>query len=137
MHRTLEGRRVDNASLKGEVVVLNFWFTTCGPCIGEMTELNGLVRDFGDRVRFLAFTHEPPEMVRMFLGNHEFDYEIVPNARETEKSFGIGSHPTHVLLDREGKVRWQGLGANPDNLKRLRATIQRALTIGDTHVVRP
>ena len=134
---TLEGRRVDNTSLKGKVVVLNFWFTTCGPCIGEMKELNELVRDFGDRVRFLAFTHEPPEMVRTFLESHEFDYEIVPNAREIEESFGIGSHPTHVLIDQKGKVRWQGLGANPDNLKRLRATIQRVLTIGDTHVVGP
>ncbi len=125
---TLDGVPVDNAAVRGRIVVLNFWFTTCGPCVGEMGDLNELVRDYGDRVRFLAFTSEPPEMVKPFLESHTFDYEVVPTAHAIEKSFAIGSHPTHFLIGRQGEILWKAEGANPENLRRLRAMIERLLS---------
>src|SRR4051812_43635177 len=54
---SLEGERFDLAALRGKVVVLNFWFTGCAPCVAEFGKLNGLVNKFKNKeVVFIAPT---------------------------------------------------------------------------------
>jgi thiol-disulfide isomerase/thioredoxin len=52
----VDGKRLKLSALKGKVVVLNFWFIGCAPCIAELPALNKLVDEYkGEDVVFIAF----------------------------------------------------------------------------------
>lgn len=123
----INGNLINSKELRGKVVVFNFWFTTCGPCIGEMPELNQLVDEFAGDVRFLAFTFDPEDRVKSFLDKHDFRYEIVANENKLGKLLGVKSRPAHFVIDQNGEIQWIGSGASSDNIERLRGMIERLL----------
>ncbi|QIP13851.1 TlpA family protein disulfide reductase [Spirosoma aureum] len=67
----LHGNRLSLRALRGKLVVLNFWFTSCAPCIQEKPELNKLKRAYHPNdVVFLALTFNNGDQVRTFLKTH-------------------------------------------------------------------
>ena len=125
---TLDGKELTSESLKGQLLVANFWFTTCGPCIGEIPRLNQLARKFAGQVRFLAFATDSAEQVRDFLKDREFNYEIVPSSRPLARAFGVNGYPRHYIIDREGNLIWKARGADPENVEKLEAMLERLLS---------
>ena len=114
---SLDGERFELGALRGKVVVLNFWFTGCAPCVAEFSELNGLVKKFKDKgVVFIAPTLDNVTTLKSFLKKHRFKYRVVPNAGglivSTYKD-GSGEvvFPTHIVIDREGKIDTRVTGA--------------------------
>lgn len=70
---TLENEIIELSKLKEEVIVLNFWFTGCQPCIEEMSGFNKLVDTFSNKkVTFISFTYESSATVLNFLQQHPF-----------------------------------------------------------------
>lgn len=135
---SLTGQKFELASLRGKVVVLNFWFTGCPPCIEEMPKLNDLVSKFKDKdVVFLAPTWDNEATLQAFLKDHAFKYHIIPNAGEmiiVTYSDGTGNvaFPMHIVIDKEGKIdmRLSGGLITKEGTKRLddlRNTIKRLI----------
>ena len=103
---TLEGKSLSLSELRGQTVVLNFWFAGCPPCITEMPALNRLVKRFAnDPVVFVAFSKDKSEILRKFRYADEFHYQLVGDDREVHHRYGVSGYPTHVLIDRDGEVR--------------------------------
>ena len=124
--RTLEGQSFASKDLKGKVVVLNFWYVGCAPCIVEIPGLNRLVKELEGRdVVFLALALDGPKTLRSFLREKPFDYHIVPSSAEIAKEFEVSSYPTHVFLDREGRIRHVLTGGNETRHEDLRRLIER------------
>jgi peroxiredoxin len=126
---SVEGEKFDLSALRGKVVVLNFWFTGCAPCVAEFSELNGLVKKFKSKgVVFLAPTLDNEATLRPFLKEHKFKYHVVPNAgglivmTYTDGSGNV-VFPTHIVIDREGKIDTRVTGAK--GIKDLRKAIAR------------
>lgn len=92
------------SELRGKPVWLNFWFTTCKPCIEEMPVLNRLKERFAGRVHFVAVTYEPRPAVAEFLVKHPFAFDHAINAKPFIDSLGIVGFPKNLFLDREGRV---------------------------------
>ncbi len=127
--RTLDGHRVRLADLRGKIVVLNFWTTTCGPCRAEIPKLNELVNEFqGQPVVFLALTPEPAKMVRDFLREHPFRYTIIPEATTALEAFAINAYPTHMIIDPRGFIAYRSSGGSPQLIRFLRKRIQKVLS---------
>ena len=124
--KTLQGENIDSKLFTDDLIVLNFWATTCGPCIGEMPDLNRLVDQYQAKVRFLAVSGESKERINNFLQKHIFNYEIIPDAGAIEKAFSISSLPTHVVI-KSGQILWKGSGASSGNTERLEGIIKRFL----------
>ena len=93
------------ADLRGKPVWLNFWFTTCKPCIEEMPVMNRIRSAFGDRVHYLAITFDPYEKVVPFLQKHAFAFDHAIEAGSFIDSLGLQGFPKNLFLDREGVVR--------------------------------
>lgn len=111
-----DGEVVSLDELVGDVVVVNFWGSWCGPCRTEQPELNAVATDFADDgVVFLGVNVDDSE------GNalaHEREFEIPYDsvfdpAAEYAGAFGPSgprAMPTTLVLDREGRVAFQLFG---------------------------
>jgi peroxiredoxin len=123
--RDLKGKTVHLEALKGKVVVLNFWFVECKPCVSEIPELNELVLDFQkDDVVFMALGLNKAEQLKKFLKKTPFNYQIVPDAMEVATQFGVTGFPTSIVIDQNGVIRYISLGVGPENKEKLAAAIR-------------
>ena len=112
--------------LKGRIVVINFWFTACGPCIQEMPRLNKLVAENKDSsVVFIAPAPENETQVKKFLKKYAFDYNITPSSTEFISAMSVENFPTHLVIDKEGIIRQVFIGYADDIKEKLQAEIRK------------
>ena len=100
----LDGSTIDLTVLRGKPVVINWWHTTCSPCIAEIPELNKLVEKYEGRdVEFLAIANNEMAELPPFLKRHPFSYDIVLGNSEAMRVLGQ-AYPRHVIVNSKGKV---------------------------------
>ena len=99
-----EGNKYEPNKLLGKPTIINFWFTSCAPCIAEMPYLINLKKNFANRVNFLSITFDDIRKVNSFLEKENFPFEHITNAREQIKNLGISSYPMTYILDNQGKI---------------------------------
>jgi len=120
--KDIHGNSYKLSELKGKVVVLNFWFTKCGPCIAEMPELNKLASNFKEEdVVFLALTFNKKGVVNDFLKSNPFAYTILANANDVITMYGVNSYPTSIVINKKGEIVLKELGYRT-NIKEVLAT---------------
>lgn len=124
----LNGNNYSLEGLKGKVVVFNFWHTSCVPCIAEMPLLNQLVKQYAGReVVFIASTLNTKEQTRAFLQKTAFDYKQVAAIDPKSIFDPFPGWPIHIILDKEGLIRFHVLGKQPDIEHKLMKCIDDAL----------
>jgi peroxiredoxin len=123
--KDLKSNSLKLEDLKGKVVVLNFWFVECKPCVSEIPELNELVHDFQkEEIVFIALGLNKAEQMKKFLKKSPFNYQVVPDAKEVANQFAVDGFPTSVVIDKEGVVRYISLGVGPQNKEKLAEAIR-------------
>ncbi|SMO44687.1 TlpA family protein disulfide reductase [Solitalea koreensis] len=102
---TLDGKTLRFEQLKGKVVVVNFWFTTCAPCLKEIPELNELVEKYkaNDQVVFLAFSTDKKDVLERFLNTKKFNYQQIPDVGKMLDNYEISYFPSNLIITSEGK----------------------------------
>ncbi len=107
----IDGSKVRSADLRGQVVVLNFWATWCGPCKAELPLLDNYYRlrkDNGLKVFAVATEDSLPAYKLKPL----FAAMTIPSARRIKGPFAVmGALPTNYIIDRAGIVRYAKTGA--------------------------
>lgn len=126
----INNKKWDSDKLKGRVVVINFWFTACKPCILEMPHLNKLVADNKDSVVFIAPAPENEQQIRKFLKKYSFDYNIIPSSSDYVTKLNVENFPTHVVIDKEGIIRQVMIGYADDIKEKLQAEIDKLMSNG-------
>jgi peroxiredoxin/YHS domain-containing protein len=114
--KALDGAPLSNESLKGKVVLLDFWATWCAPCIKSMPELQALHRKYADRgfaVVGISIDEGGPAKVKKFVASKKITYPI---ALDSEKNpawdaYRVKAVPAAFLLDRQGRIIAQWTGA--------------------------
>lgn len=104
--KSLTGERVELASLKGKVVVLNFWFIACASCRAHQPKLNVLKEKFAGRddVVFIAITYESSSDVRKYLAKERFDFTQIADGDPVLKSFRFTGYPKNIVLGKTGEI---------------------------------
>ena len=71
--RDLDGREISTASLRGKVVIVNFWATWCGPCRAEIPDLVALQDKYRDTLQVIGISEDEAgvEVVRRFAAEHQ------------------------------------------------------------------
>ncbi len=122
------GKNWNSEDLKGQVVVVNCWFTACKPCIQEMPRLNELVKqNEGKSIVFIAPAPEEETQVKRFLKKFSFDYRVIPAAAGYLALLQAEHFPTHLVVDKMGIVREVFVGYADDIKEKLQAVIDPLL----------
>ena len=98
-----------------KVIVLNFWFTTCQPCIKEIADLNILAEEYKNKeVVFISIAKNKKNEVVKFLKKNKFIYDIYLSNEEILKIYSINSYPTNIVIDKTLKIVYyeKGLRSN-------------------------
>jgi thiol-disulfide isomerase/thioredoxin len=113
--KAMDGTAINVASLKGKVVLLDFWATWCAPCTRELPLFEKLSREFRakDLVVIGIDVGEERGVLENFLKTAGVTYPIAPVALSNEAlaAYSISSYPTVVLIDRTGNVASYEIGA--------------------------
>ena len=102
---SLNDKKIDISKLDGKPTLLNFWFTTCIPCIAEMPVLNQIMNKFKGKVNFIAITYENKNSVENFLKKHKYNFIQIAGASEFIDTLGIKNFPKNIFIDKNGIVR--------------------------------
>src|SRR6476660_3761556 len=111
--RDLDGRDISTASLRGKVVLLNFWATWCPPCRAEIPDLIALQEKYRDHLVVIGISEDeaPVETVKAFISERKVNYPIVMTTPALTKIFrGVAALPTTFVIDREGKLAQRHVG---------------------------
>jgi thiol-disulfide isomerase/thioredoxin len=111
----ITGKTIDNKSLKGKVVVVDFWATWCGPCVAEMPKMKQLYGEYKDKgVEFVGISLDAPESeggldkLKKFVAENQIPwpqyYQGDGWKSEFSSSWGINSIPAIFIVDHEGKL---------------------------------
>jgi peroxiredoxin len=127
----LNGKTFSSEEEKNKILVINWWSTSCSPCIAEIPGFNKLVEKYkyNKEVIFLAIAWDNEKKVKNFLAEKEFAYQQALFNDQTVELFG-GAFPRNLVIDRNGSIAYNELGANEDQWEKIDQVLQLVTTIG-------
>ncbi len=125
------GKNIRLSDLRGQVVMINFWASWCGPCRQEMPILDDLYKRYSK----LGFTligvnvEQDSSKANAYLKDIPVSFPILyDTANQTSKLYNVNAMPTTVMVDRNGNMRFIHHGYKPgyenDYKKQIKALIR-------------
>ncbi len=127
--KDLDGNQVDLQSLKGKVVLLDFWASWCGPCVAEMPHIEKLHKDFKDKgLVVLGLNNEEVEVASAYVKNKGYTFTtLFDEGKEVAMRYGVSGIPQVFIIDREGKIKWHARGYGPGKEVELRSAVEKVI----------
>ena len=107
--RTLNGEQIALESLRGKVVMVNFWATSCATCVQEMPEMVETYKKYSDRgLEFIAvaMSYDPPSYVLNYAESRQLPFKVALDTDgQAAKSFGdVKLTPTTFVIGKDGAI---------------------------------
>lgn len=114
--KSTDGKNIRLSEYRGDVVLINFWASWCGPCLQEMPILS----DLHKRYQSLGFTvlgvnvEEDSSDARRLLGKMPVSFPVLlDNTSAVSKQYDVVAMPSTVIVDRNGNMRYLHKGYKP------------------------
>jgi len=118
---TTSGEKFNNASIKGKVVLLEFWTTWCTYCEAERPFVERLNEEFGNKGLIILAVNvgEPKKLVKKYMEEHPRKTRIVLTGdTNLAAMYAAKSYPIYVVIDREGNIAGKQDGAGGESALR-------------------
>ncbi len=132
--RTVGGKPLTLRSLRGKVVLLDYWATWCGPCQMATPMLESLSKRFGKQglavVGMSVDDSRSVGLVKPFMKHFGITYIVTASPAANGKAQGayrVSGIPSQFLIDKKGIVRWSQSGFSPSEGQELAPMIKRLL----------
>jgi len=126
--KSTTGKNMKLSEMTGNVVLINFWASWCGPCREEMPLLNALHKKY----QSLGFTvlgvnvEEQTDKARGFLNDFPVDFPVLlDNKNQVSQLYNVVAMPTTVVVDRDGNMRFLHKGYKPGDEKKYRKMVKK------------
>ncbi len=127
--KDINGNLISSKNTKGKIVVFNFWFAACKPCIKEIPELNEVYEKYkaDTNVVFASITFDKLDRVNTFLKKHPIQYPVVADAKDICDVFKTTGYPTNIVIDKRGNYFEYITGGFSQIGHQISSSIQNAL----------
>ena len=125
-----ENEPISNATLRGKVVLLEFWGTWCPPCRESIPTVKNVKKKFASRgFELVGISSDDDEDVwRTFVESKQMDWhEYIDLSGDVLRAFNIDSFPTYIVLDKDGVIRYRQSGFGDATEGDLEDAINKAL----------
>ncbi len=128
--KSLEGPNVKLSELRGDVVLINFWASWCGPCRQEMP----LLEELSTKYAPMGYTmlgvnvEEDSSAAKSMLEELGVSFPILfDNENSVSESYEVIAMPTTIIVDRDGNVQYVHHGYKPGDEGKYQDAIRRAI----------
>lgn len=114
---TVTNKRLALDSFPGKILVINFWSIYCPPCVNEIPSFHKLKETYPD-VEVLAFTLDSRKDITQYLSKHQFNAQIIADARDFKKNYSLDNgYPFTILVGKDRKILFAKSGglATPEH----------------------
>ena len=130
---TLEGKSFSMQDLRGKVVLVKFWATSCVTCVKQMPETISAYNEYaakGYEAIAVAMNYDPPNFVLNFAETRKLPFPVALDTKgDIARAFGdIRLTPTAFLIDKQGRIIKRYLGEY--DVAEFHATVEKALAAG-------
>jgi thiol-disulfide isomerase/thioredoxin len=123
--KDLEGKTVKLSDYTGKVVILDFWATWCGPCLGSFPGMKQLVEEYQKQpdVAFVFVNcwqdeDNKEQVVKEFLEKNQYPfYVLMDTTNKVTSDYGVSGIPTKFIIDPKGKIKFKVIGFEGDTEK--------------------
>jgi beta-lactamase regulating signal transducer with metallopeptidase domain/peroxiredoxin len=109
--KDLKGETFTLSSMRGRVVMLDFWSTVCGPCVREIPELKSLYERFRGSSDFILVGISldiDKEKVARFVRDKGMNWRQLIDTKDVSGKYGVRSIPRYIIIDKNGMIRYRG-----------------------------
>jgi thiol-disulfide isomerase/thioredoxin len=127
---THDNQRISNASLRGKVILMDFWGAWCPPCRESVPILRDLNKKYsGKAFQLIGVSSDDDEDVwKTFMQAQHMDWpDYLDASEEVQRAFKIESFPTFIVLDKDGVIRFRQSGVGDTTSGELSDAINKAL----------
>jgi len=127
---TMDNQTVSNGSLRGKVVLLDFWGSWCPPCRESVPVMRNIERKYADKPFQLVgiSSDDDADVWRTFVAAQHMDWaEYLDSTDRVQQAFQIESFPTYVVVDRDGVIRFRQSGFGDTSAEEIEDAINSAL----------
>lgn len=129
--KLLDGELFTLSAHRGHVVVIDFWATWCGPCVGALSDMRDLSMTFTDtNVVFVGVSRDGPgqeKAVMKMLKEKEITYSNGIDIQNLAAVYGVHGIPNVLVIDREGIIQSRQVGFGSSSAQDLEKEIRKCL----------
>lgn len=113
--KDLEDIIVDTRKLDGKILVINFWFIACKPCVAEIPSLNKLAESFtaDTSIVFLAVALDGKKALKRFVEKQPIAFRTLYGGNDAAQRSNIRVYPTNIVVNRNGEVVYHTHASGP------------------------
>ena len=102
----INGKKIKASGLAGKIVVMNFWFIGCPPCVYEIPQLSKIADEYKNNkdVVFIAIARDSVGALKDFLKSNTFNYRQVGDGTKLSENYGVKTNPLSLIINKEGTI---------------------------------
>ncbi|MGV3618934.1 MAG: TlpA family protein disulfide reductase [Fimbriimonas sp.] len=123
------GKTVSDKSLRGKLVLIDFWATWCAPCVAASPMINRLHQKYAKQglVVIGANISDKPGSAAAYKKEHKYGYAFTTGGEKLAAALGVQGIPAFIFVDRTGKIVDVQTGTNPGLEAQFDGTVKRML----------